>query len=117
MSEEWVDEPVVRPYALTRGRTAPSPRAALDLLATVVRTAAPAPDSAELGVHHRRLLERLAEPRRVVEVASDMGLPVGVVRVLLGDLLEHKLITVRQTAPSSTMESLLREVIDGLRAL
>ncbi|MFC5822346.1 DUF742 domain-containing protein [Nonomuraea insulae] len=119
---EWVDDeagPVVRPYAVARGRTR-SASSEVDLLATVVSTGLPAPAQAELSTQHRRLLSAVAAQNRpVVEIASELGLPVGVVRVLLGDLLEHGLVSVRPpldkaAAPS---ESLLREVINGLRAL
>jgi hypothetical protein len=118
---EWVDEeagPVVRPYAVARGRTRPT-SSALDLLATVVTTGSPAPANAELSVQHRRVLSRLSgQASPVAEVASEVGLPVGVVRVLLGDLLEHGLVAVRQQADKAATptESLLREVINGLRA-
>ncbi|NBE98688.1 DUF742 domain-containing protein [Nonomuraea sp. KC401] len=120
---EWVDEeagPVVRPYAVTRGRTKPTSSSALDLLATVVSTGLPAPAKAELSSQHRRLLTFVTgKAKPLAEVASDLSLPVAVVRVLLGDLLDHGLVTVRPprdkaVAPS---ESLLREVINGLRAL
>ncbi|MFF4194132.1 DUF742 domain-containing protein [Nonomuraea sp. NPDC001831] len=119
---EWVDEeagPVVRPYAVARGRTRPS-SPALDLLATVVSTGRPAPAKAELSGQHRRLMSCLTgHSRPVAEVASELGLPVGVVRVLLGDLLEYDLIDVRppRDKTATPTESLLREVISGLRAL
>ncbi|TMR88541.1 DUF742 domain-containing protein [Nonomuraea basaltis] len=119
---EWVDEeagPVVRPYAVARGRTR-SASSALDLLATIVSTGLPAPANAELSAQHRRVIGCLSsQARPVAEVASEVNLPVGVVRVLLGDLLEHGLVSVRaQRDKSSTpTESLLREVINGLRAL
>ncbi|AQZ67538.1 unnamed protein product [[Actinomadura] parvosata subsp. kistnae] len=119
---EWVDEeagPVVRPYAVARGRTK-SASSEVDLLAIVVSTGQPAPSKAELSAQHRRLLACVAgRSRPVVEVASDLGLPVGVVRVLLGDLLEHGLVTVRppRDRAAAPSESLLREVINGLRAL
>ncbi|MFI6484872.1 DUF742 domain-containing protein [Nonomuraea sp. NPDC050663] len=116
--DEWVDEAVVRPYALTRGRTRSS-GSELDLLASVAASGKPVPERADLSVHHRRMLAQLAGAKRVAEVASELGLPVGVARVLLGDLLDMGLAEVRQApaAQSSSMESLLREVIDGLRAL
>ncbi|MEO3869852.1 DUF742 domain-containing protein [Nonomuraea sp. B12E4] len=120
---EWIDEeagPVVRPYAVTRGRTRPTSSSSLDLLAIVASTRSPAPANADLGVQHRRLLGCVAAQNRpVAEVASELGLPVGVVRVLLGDLLEHGLVTVRQPRDKATAatESLLQEVINGLRAL
>jgi len=120
---EWLDEEagaVVRPYAMTRGRTTPS-SAALDLLAMVAATGAPAPAQAELGVQHRRLLEHISRSRTrpIVEIASELALPVGVIRVLLGDLLDYGLILVRPpaSAVATPTERLLREVINGLRAL
>jgi hypothetical protein len=119
---EWVDDeagPVVRPYAVARGRTRPA-SSALDLLASVVSTGLPAPANAELSAQHRRVIGCLSgQGRPVVELASEVGLPVGVVRVLLSDLLEHGLISVRAQRDKSATpsESLLREVINGLRAL
>lgn len=119
---EWVDEeagPVVRPYAVARGRTRSS-SSALDLLATVVSTGLAVPAQAELSGRHRRLLAFLeGRTRPVAEVASELDQPVGVVRVLLGDLLDHGLIRVRppMDKANSPTESLLREVINGLRAL
>lgn len=123
---EWVDEeagPVVRPYAVARGRTKPAAKAlstGLDLLSTVSPTGQPVPGHAELSAQHRRLLACVAaRPRPVAEVASELDLPVGVVRVLLGDLLDHGLVAVKAppAKASSPTESLLREVINGLRAL
>jgi DNA-binding GntR family transcriptional regulator len=54
----------------------------------------------------------------IVDLASDMNLPVGVVRVLLGDLSAHGLLQIlpaRREAVTNTR--LLRDVLDGLRAL
>ncbi|NRQ32289.1 DUF742 domain-containing protein [Nonomuraea sp. NN258] len=119
---EWVDEeagPVVRPYAVTRGRTRPT-SASLDLLATVGLTGLPVPAKAELSTQHRRLLSCVAGGSRpVAEVASELGLPVGVIRVLLSDLLDYGLVAVRPPVDrgATPTESLLREVINGLRAL
>lgn len=119
---EWVDEeagPVVRPYAVARGRTKPA-SSALDLLATVVSTGMPAPANAELSAQHRRVISFLVgQSRPVAELASEVGLPVGVIRVLLSDLLEHGLVSVRpqRDKGATPTESLLREVINGLRAL
>ncbi|SEL46724.1 DUF742 domain-containing protein [Nonomuraea pusilla] len=119
---EWIDEeagPVVRPYAVARGRTRPS-SPSLDLLANVSLTGLPVPAKAELSAQHRRLLACLSgRARPVAEAASELALPVGVVRVLLGDLLDHGLVAVRPplTKGNSPTESLLREVINGLRAL
>ncbi|GGK81089.1 hypothetical protein Ppa06_56000 [Planomonospora parontospora subsp. parontospora] len=118
---EWIDEeagPVVRPYAMTGGRTIPS-STAFDLMSMVVATGATPSPRAHLSSEHRRLLGLVGRARPIVEVASDAGLPLGVVKVLLGDLLDHGLILVRQPIPAATSpaQSLLLEVINGIRAL
>ncbi|MFH9735702.1 DUF742 domain-containing protein [Streptomyces sp. NPDC017260] len=57
--------------------------------------------------------------RSVAELAADADLPVGVVRVLLGDLVELGSVIVSRPVPPARLpdERVLREVIDGLRAL
>ncbi|GAA3443410.1 DUF742 domain-containing protein [Planomonospora venezuelensis] len=118
---EWIDEeagPVVRPYAMTGGRTKPS-STAFDLLSMVVATGAAVSPRAHLGSQHRKLLGLVGRARPIAEIASDVELPIGVIRVLLGDLLDQGLILVRQPMPAaaSPAQSLLQEVINGLRAL
>ncbi|MFF6833714.1 DUF742 domain-containing protein [Streptomyces sp. NPDC012438] len=60
-----------------------------------------------------------AETQSVAELAADADLPVGVVRGLLGDLLESGFVRARRPVPPARLpdERILREVIDGLRAL
>jgi hypothetical protein len=71
-----------------------------------------------LGPEHRQLLARCQRPVAVVDLASDIDLPVGVVRVLLSDLSEQGIIRVLVTPRGPvTNERLLREVLDGLQAL
>lgn len=118
---EWFDEaagPIVRPYAMTGGRTRPS-RVDFDLIAVVVTADVPHLAADGLGPEHNSILDGCRHPLSVAEVASQMDLPLGVVRVLLGDLLDRALIVVRDPSPVDTMsnESVLKEVIHGLRAL
>ncbi|WP_328497947.1 DUF742 domain-containing protein [Streptomyces sp. NBC_00414] len=123
---QWYDNeagPLVRPYAMTGGRTEPGPTGVrFDLIALVtLDTGAPetGADTA-LGPEHRALIELCrAETQSVAELAADTDLPVGVVRVLLGDLLELGCVTVSRPVPPARLpdERILREVIDGLRAL
>jgi hypothetical protein len=71
-----------------------------------------------LGPEHRQLLARCRRAVAVVDLASDVDLPVGVVRVLLSDLSEQGIIRVLATPRGPvTNERLLREVLDGLQAL
>ncbi|MGW4438859.1 DUF742 domain-containing protein [Streptomyces sp. NPDC004596] len=122
---QWYDGeagPLVRPYAMTGGRTQPGPTGVrFDLIALVtLDPAAPADDDTELGPEHRALIDlcRL-ETQSVAELAAGADLPVGVVRVLLGDLLELGRVTVSRPVPPARLpdERVLREVIEGLRAL
>jgi hypothetical protein len=120
--DRWLDQeagPIVRPYALTRGRTVPASGAYVGLIDTVVAEARPAlPAGARLNPEHRRILSRCDQPITVVDLASDTNLPVGVVRVLLSDLTQWGAITVL-SAPRGpvTNERLLRDVLHGLQAL
>lgn len=121
---KWVGRdsgPVVRPYALTGGRTEPVDGAVLDLIAVIVDMGlGGAPDDPpRLSPEHRRLLGLCRRPATVADVASDIGLPVGVVRVLLADLIQQRRIKVLPERPADEQPSteLLREVLHGLRSL
>jgi len=119
--ELWVDDqagPVVRPFTVARGRTRRTGEV-LDLIAVVLTAEVPAPDPMTLGPEDEAILELCLRPQSVADIAAALALPVGVVRVLLGDLSDRGLIVVRRPAsPSAAPDAgLLREVIDGLRAL
>ena len=121
---KWVDrdsDPVVRPYALTGGRTEPADGEVLDLIAIIVDAGRPADPAARLRLspEHRRILTLCQRPATVADVASDTGLPVGVIRVLLADLIQQgrvKVLPGRQPGEQPSAQ-LLREVLHGLRAL
>ncbi|MFI6122433.1 DUF742 domain-containing protein [Streptomyces sp. NPDC051064] len=123
---QWYDAeagPLVRPYAVTGGRTQPGPSGVrFDLIALVAADdgAGGRQDEALLGPEHRALLGLCHdEVQSVAELSADADLPVGVVRVLLGDLLEAGCVRVSRPVPPAQLpdERILREVIDGLRAL
>ena len=122
--DKWVDRdsgPVVRPYALTGGRTEPATGEMLDLITIVVAAdpEAGAGDLTGLGPEYRKILALCGQPATVADVASDTALPLGVVRVLLADLLvQGRLAVMRQQhAGERPSTGLLEEVLDGLRAL
>ena len=120
--ERWVDAeagPVVRPYALTRGRTRHSGEA-FDLVATVVATQARITDAGGLGPEHFSVLHLAQVPTTVVDIASDVDLPLGVVRILLADLRELGVVMVQapvQMKAHQVDRETLREVLHGLRGL
>jgi hypothetical protein len=117
-SPQWFDEeagPIVRPYALIRGRTRSSGDA-FDLVATVRAIGEP---PGGLGPEQQLILRAARSPISVADLAVELDLPVGVVRVLLGDMRDHGLISVTSPAAKGarTNERILKEVINGLRAL
>jgi hypothetical protein len=114
---------VVRLFSVTRGRAArPVDEGLFDLISLVRATDAEgrADDAPALDATHHALLALCRdEPLSVAELGSYCDLPVGIVRVLLGDLNDAGLITVTRPVPLAQRpdEQLLRDVINGLRAL
>jgi hypothetical protein len=116
---EWLDNeagPVVRPYALTGGLTRPAGQR-LDLLdmACAVRNASSSP---ALSPEQAEVLDRCRIPVPLVELAADLDLPTGVVRILVSDLRERGLVTVHRSKPAGLSDlKILQEVVNGLRRL
>jgi Protein of unknown function (DUF742) len=108
----------VRPYAWTRGRT----KSGLDLaIEALVSTSQRAKDQMGLlQVEHRAVAELCEQTRSVAEVAALLSIPLGVARVVLGDMVGLNLVTVHQTATSAGNEpdlALMERVLSGLRRL
>ncbi|MGY0487855.1 DUF742 domain-containing protein [Streptomyces sp. WG-D5] len=121
----WFDDdagPVVRPYAMTRGRTTSAGQHRLDLIAVVVAEQRGGDVVADqtLSPEHVDIVELCQDcPQSVAELAAELDLPIGVVRVLIGDLVDDDLVHVTRPVPPAELPdaSILRDVIDGLRAL
>jgi hypothetical protein len=118
--EELVEEArVVRPYALTRGRTRPG-RSDLPLEA-LVRVVAGATDA--VGTAERRRILDLTREQilSVAELSAHLSLPLGVVRVLVGDLADEGLVVVHTGSPAAAPPAanlkVLESVLDGISAL
>jgi hypothetical protein len=118
--EIWLDRdagPVVRHYALTAGRTRPRGEK-LDLIDVVTAVIDAPADIRELQPEHRRLIGLCQTPAAVADLAAQIDLPLGVVRILLGDLHEKGLVRVARAPGRDTpQESVLKSVLEGLRAL
>ncbi|MEU9403902.1 DUF742 domain-containing protein [Streptomyces sp. SID4985] len=124
--ERWYEDEtgaMVRPYTVTRGRTRPSGRHAVDLMSRVTALdpeTAPVPGVEHAGAALLDLIRR--GPRPLVELAVDADLPLTVVRVLLGDLAEAGLIRIDAprrlpvTGPAADPD-LLREIVHRLRQI
>jgi uncharacterized protein DUF742 len=119
--ERWFDQeagPLVRPYAVTKGRTLPDSGVSFGLIDVVVATGERPSEHFRPGPEHRRILEVCRRPVPVVDLTSEIDLPIGVVRVLLGDLVSDGMVRIvsaqRQHVPD---RRLLRMVLDGLESL
>jgi len=118
---DWLDQdagPVVRPYAMTGGRVAPSGDE-FDLVAFVVAATPELPPLPHLLPEHHGIMGATWEPISVVELASKLDLSIGVVRVLLGDLRSAGLISLYEPPAASQPHDVdvLKAVVNGLRAL
>jgi hypothetical protein len=110
---------LVRPYTLTAGRT----RSRVDLpLEAPIRTLqfAPAPRWPASDVRAKILGLGVDSPS-VAEIAARLALPLGVARVLIGDLVTQGYLRVDVTLADSASTDERRELIGrtlrGLRAL
>jgi len=120
--DRWTYEeagPVARPYTVTGGRTRQRGTRYFDLVDLVVRGARSA-DTSSFSPERARILDLCRIPISVAELASILGLPLGIVRVLLDDLMYENLIEVMESAPRGgivTDQRLLSKVLERLRAL
>ena len=115
---DWDAGPVARPYTVTGGRTQPRGERRFDLIDVVARSGKPA-ETFFFSPERSRILDLCRNPITVADLASTIGLPLGVVRVLLADLVHEDLVEVRTAAPRGRMTDthLLKQVLDGLHAL
>jgi len=108
----------VRPYAWTRGRTKSGLELAIEALVSTSQRGRE--QMAMLQVEHRAVAELCEQTRSVAEVAALLKLPLGVARVLLGDMAGIGVVTVHQTASSTGNVpdlALMERVLSGLRRL
>jgi hypothetical protein len=112
------DVAIVRPYAWTGGRTRPVYDLAIETLVSIGNAGR---DTSRIPQYeHRAVAELCREPRSVAEVAALLTLPLGVARVLIGDMASQGTVVVHQTASTSGDVpdlALMERVLSGLRRL
>jgi hypothetical protein len=123
------DEPtgaLVRPYAVTRGRTRPKLEIALEaLVETTVRGRSTGAGRVGQGGTEHQYIAAMCDGGRVqslAEIAARMQLPLGVARVIVADMASDGLVAVYE--PTSLDDEtdavgteLLERVLSGLRRL
>lgn len=116
MSDEFGGEPgLTRPYVLTGGRTHAANELQLEAVVVTERSALPIGASPEVVA----IVRLCGSPHSIIEIATHLGLPLGVVRVLVGDLTESRVLSVGVTASRDPSEriALLERLLDGIRSL
>ena len=108
---------LVRPYAVTGGRT--KPRTQLQIEAMVAASHYEARDLSVLSPECQAILSFCRDWRSVAEVSAVLRMPLGVARVLIADMAMEGLVRVHQTdhAQGRPDINLLERVLSGLRKL
>jgi Protein of unknown function (DUF742) len=119
-ADGWLDGdagPVVRQYAMTSGRTRSTRD--FDLISIILATRPPAESDTELEPEAAHIIRQCQQPLSVAEIAAHLDLPAGTVKVLLGDLLDQRLIMTRAPVATTSVpnQPVLEAVINGLRSL
>jgi hypothetical protein len=114
------DEPsLVRPYILTAGRT--NSRVDLPLEAPIETLDSSKPPRWPGNDVRGQIVTMCVDHPSVAEIAAKLSLPLGVARVLIGDLVTQGYVAVRTTLSDSTSTDERRELIGrtlrGLKAL
>ena len=110
---------LVRPYAMTGGRTRPRYQLAIEAL--VSTTADPDRMRGQLP-EHQRICQLCREVKSIAEISALLTIPLGVVRILVADLAEAGLVAIHQpggdeSAGGQPDVTLLERVLSGLRKL
>jgi hypothetical protein len=107
---------IVRAYSWTGGRTTSSFQLEIETLVSAVDWEYPGAMKSE----YHEVIALVGRPRSVAEVAALLRLPLGVAKVLLGDMAERGLIDVHRTATTDGELpdlGLMERVLAGLRRL
>jgi hypothetical protein len=107
----------VRPYAITGGRTRSSTEVQIETI--VVRTAKGENTIGHAGFEKGKILDLCDTPLSVAEISAHLRLPLGVTRVLIGDMTDDGLVDFNRSQAAGDRPSLrlLERVFDGLQAL
>ncbi|MDF5752697.1 DUF742 domain-containing protein [Spongiactinospora sp. TRM90649] len=108
---------LVRPYAVTGGRTAPRTQLAVEALV-----------SSSTSLHHdlthrppeyQAISALCRQVRSVAEISAMLRVPLGVTRILVADMAAEGLVQVHQTTLEAGKPdlNLLERVLSGLRRL
>ena len=107
----------VRPYAMTGGRTRPT-HDDLEIEALVATTSI-GEQTPKLTVEQRAIAALCHDLLSIAEVSARLNLPLGVIRVLVGDMADERLVLVHRPAQAGDRPdlALLERVLYGLHTI
>ena len=106
----------VRPYAITGGRTRAATEVPIE--AIVYRTPKGEKAVASMSMERRQILDLLSSPQSAAEISARLRLPLGVARVVVGDLVDEGFVALNTRSATGRPDlRLLERVLDGLQAL
>jgi hypothetical protein len=110
---------LVRPYAVTRGRTEPTREIAIEAL---LQTNERGRHAMQYSDRDQRRIVRLCSerPQSLAEISAHLGLPLGVVRVLVADMVGADLLVLHDVAEMEDVSGridVLERVLVGLHRL
>lgn len=110
---------LVRPYAMTGGRTRPTHQLAIEAL---VSTTGDLLQASKLSPEAYRICVLCRELNSIAEVSAILSIPLGVARILVADLAELGFVVVQQPHEGDAQGgrpqvTLLEKVLAGLRNL
>ena len=104
----------VRPFIMTGGRTRAERR---DLRVETLLQSSSTEIPETLNTEQVEILQACAQPISVAEVAVKLGLVLGVVTVLAGDLITEGLLEVHQTDPVEIELDALTRMLERVKNL
>lgn len=111
---------IVRPYALTGGRTKANYALELETLISTKDHVSAGSLPAE-QIECISIIEECRTPRSVAEIAATLRVPLGVARVLISDAADAGLVSVHKTISGNDGAEahlvLMERVLSGLRRL
>jgi hypothetical protein len=114
---EGAGRSLVRPYAVTGGRT--RPRTQLEIEAMVAAAHYEARDLSVLSPECQAILGFCRDWRSVAEISAVLRMPLGVARILIADMAVEGLVRIHQLDHEQGRPdlNLLERVLSGLRKL
>ncbi len=107
---------LVRPYAITGGRSG-GQEDDVALEAQIEITAEGRAAAGKYRWEAAGVIELCSSPMAVVEIAAHLQIPLGVARVIVGDLVRDGAARVAEDENSYAYTDLLQRVLDGIRSL